>query len=247
MYALVIVEDEKMEREALVRIVPWNELGFRVSGIFRDGKECLEYLQKNTPDVILTDIKMTSVSGIDIAQYVTERELPTQIVFMSGHKEFEYAQKAVEFGVVHYLVKPMPLPRIKEVFQGVRKKLDGKRTEVSFASPVAESNTKYGKSIDRVMQYIRQHYNEDISLNTIAEKLYLNPGYVSRMLKEKTGKNYTDIVAGIRIERAVWLLENTNMYVYEIAEQVGYQNLKYFYRIFNKITGKAPNDYREGL
>lgn len=248
MYSLVIVEDERTERDALVRLVPWAELGFEVTQVFRDGAECLDYLQENVPDVILTDICMTRVSGLEIARNVSERELPTQIVFMSGYKEFDYAQKAIEFGVYQYLVKPMPLPKLKEAFEGVRKKLEGRSAVQQRAAEQPEGEqqgAKYGKSIDRVMRYIEEHYREDLSLNMISEKLYLNPGYVSRMLKEQTGKNYTDIVAGVRIRRAVWLLENTNMYVYEIAEEVGYQNLKYFYRIFKKVTGKAPNDYRE--
>lgn len=81
-------------------------------------------------------------------------------------------------------------------------------------------------------------------MTTISQELYLNSGYISRMLKEQTGKNFTDILAEIRVEKAVWLLENTDLYVYEIAAEVGYQNLKYFYQIFKKITGKTPNDYR---
>lgn len=249
MYSLIIVEDERSERECLIRIVPWKEMGFVVDGVFRNGSECLEYLKSNTPDVILTDIKMAKMNGLDIASYVAEKNLQIQIVFMSAYKEFEYAQKAVEYGVFYYLVKPFPLPQLKEIFGKVRKKLDDQREKngaTGKGSDHNQHNTKYGKSIVRVMNYIEEHYNEDLSLNTISEKLFLNPGYVSRKLKEQTGKNYTDIVAEMRINRAVWLLENTDLYVYEIAEQVGYQNLKYFYRIFKKVTGKVPNDYREG-
>lgn len=249
MYSLVIVEDERAERDALVRIVPWKDLGFTVEKVFRDGCECLDYLETAIPDVILSDIKMAQNSGLDIAQYVRGKGYHTLIVFMSGYKEFEYAQKAVEYGVFHYMLKPIALPKLREVFERVRKKLDEhnqaaakKNTEVQRKGG---KNAKYGKSIDRVMAYIEEHYNEDLSLTTISEKLFLNAGYVSRMLKEHTGKNYTEIIAEIRIQRAVWLLENTNMYVYEVAEEVGYQNLKYFYRIFKKVTGRAPNDYRE--
>lgn len=239
LYSLLIVEDEKMEREALATIVPWQELGFRVVGALRDGVECLEYLNANTPDVILTDIRMTRISGIEIARFLREQELPTQIVFMSGHKEFEYARQAVELGVSHYLLKPVPLPRLREVFTQLRQKLE--RRDDRIQTPIA---AKYSRSVERVLQYIQAHFNEELSLNTIAEKLYLNPGYISRTVKEQTGKNCTDIIAELRIQRAVWLLENTGLYVYEVAEQVGYKNLKYFYRIFKKYTGKAPKDYR---
>ena len=94
------------------------------------------------------------------------------------------------------------------------------------------------------MDYLRNHYSEDITLNEIAEKVYLNPAYISRLVKEQTGKNYTELVMEMRIDRAVELLKHTDMYVYEIAETVGYKNLKYFYRVFRKVTGKSPNEYR---
>ena len=238
LYSLLIVEDERMEREALTTIVPWKELGFRVVGALRDGVECLEYLKSNVPDVILTDIRMTRMSGIELARFIQEQNLDIQVVFMSGHKEFEYARQAIELGVSHYLLKPLPLPKLREVFTQLRQKLD--RRNHRDGTPA----TKYSRSVERVLQYIREHFNEDLTLNIIAEKLYLNPGYISRTVKEQTGQNCTDIIAEYRIQRAVWLLENTGLYVYEVAEQVGYKNLKYFYRIFKKYTGKAPKDYR---
>ena len=95
------------------------------------------------------------------------------------------------------------------------------------------------------MQYIREHYREDITLNGVAENVFLSPVYISRLIKEETGKNYVALIMELRIQRAVELLENTEMYVYEIAEHVGYSNLKYFYKVFKKVTGKSPNDYRK--
>lgn len=94
------------------------------------------------------------------------------------------------------------------------------------------------------MAYIKEHYCEDITLSDIAENVYLNPIYISRLIKEQTGKNYTDLLMELRIERAVVLLKTTQLYVYEIADKVGYRNTKYFYKVFKKVTGKSPNDYR---
>lgn len=99
--------------------------------------------------------------------------------------------------------------------------------------------------IENVMEYIHQHYCEDITLSEIAEHVFLNPIYISRLIKEQTGKNYTDLLMELRIQKAVTLLKTTNLYVYEIAEMVGYHNLKYFYKVFKKVKGKSPNDYRE--
>lgn len=124
MYSLVIAEDELTTRRGLVHMVKWNEIGFQVDAEFSDGQELLAYLKTSMPDVILTDIKMSRVSGLDIARFAAEQNLPVQIVFLSGYKDFEYAQSAVEYHVLHYLVKPVSIPKLREVFTGVRELLD---------------------------------------------------------------------------------------------------------------------------
>lgn len=520
MYSLVIVEDEFTMRRGLVNMVRWKELGFSVDGEFSDGKELMEYLKSNIPDVILTDIRMTSVSGLEIARFIFEEQLPIEVVLLSGHKEFAYAQEALEYHVFHYLLKPVNLTKLREVFRGLKETLDSRgrqedmlqdrlehysrlinyekqqfvtdayygalrsaeqmedrmrlifsgdasgeaarlffikvvlenndtyrsflanygeqelyeqmlhimeyfdenleyypaawggdrengfvmegifwekkrksdrdyqpqrlqqsiyglmeigaeaaafrelklpedllhfsdrigqneqektlvrdteflqylqnqnkllfsylcqnrreegreiaktlfqnyqRAGISFAQrqciytvtklldeitdhdPLArdmlyekcmgsipmpkteellkwfsycmdaafcyvekQSDSKKDRSIEKVMDYLRQHYNEDITLNTIAEAVFLNPAYISRLIKEQTGRNYTELVMEIRIERAIELLEHTDLFVYEVAEKVGYNNLKYFYKVFRKVKGKSPSDYRPG-
>lgn len=124
MYSLLIAEDELTTRNGLVHMVKWNEIGYRVDGEFSDGQELLEYLKNHMPDVILTDIKMSRVSGLDIAKFVYENHLPVQVVFLSGYKDFEYAQSAVEYRVLHYLVKPVALPKLRSVFAGIKEELD---------------------------------------------------------------------------------------------------------------------------
>lgn len=412
MYSLVIAEDELTTRWGLVNMVKWNELGFRVDGEFSDGQEVLAYLENSKPDVILTDIKMNRVSGLDIAKFVAEKQLPVQVVLLSGYREFSYAQSAVEYHVLHYLLKPVSVPKLREVFCEIRAKLDAQEasqsamlnreehyeklidhqrqsfvmeaasgilkdpevlkerlalldvsqnqperllltrvtvqrsgflsdcgvqelqeeivhilrgldtrlefypinweksgkgfpmtllgvfwekassdknapltvwklkeqlereserlnglqvqltliksmnnpaelaenpieidTSASLAASAAEES-KMSESIDQVMSYILQHYCEDITLNDVASAVYLNPIYISRLIKEQTGKGFSEWLMEMRIKKAVSQLKHTDRYVYQIAEDVGYPNLKYFYKVFKRTTGKSPNDYR---
>ena len=90
MYSLIIVEDELIARERLTHMVKWETFGFHVDAAFSDGREVLDYLKYNTPDVILTDIKMTHTSGLDVAKYVSEHSMATKVVFLSGYEDFEY-------------------------------------------------------------------------------------------------------------------------------------------------------------
>ena len=84
MYQLVIADDEKIIREGLKNVVSWEEIGFEITEIFTDGQEIIEYLDYMTPDVILTDIKMNHLSGVDVAKYVFEHQLPCKVVLISG-------------------------------------------------------------------------------------------------------------------------------------------------------------------
>ena len=132
MYKLIIADDEKCIREGLKDIIPWAETGFRVVGVFDDGAGVLEYIQNNNVDVVLTDIKMKRVSGIDIAKYVSEKKLNRPIVvFLSGYREFELAHQAMMNNVYSYILKPAKNSEIVEVFKKLKEKLDSQADEDS--------------------------------------------------------------------------------------------------------------------
>ena len=126
MYSLMIAEDELATRRGLVNMVNWESLGFRVTADFADGKELLERLGNYSmlPDVILTDIQMIQVSGLDIAKYVADNGLPVKVVLLTGYKLFEYAQAAIENHVASYLLKPVSITNLKQVFSGLKEQLD---------------------------------------------------------------------------------------------------------------------------
>lgn len=124
MYKLVIADDERRIRQGLRNIVDWESLGFQVIDVFSDGQEVIEYLEFAIPDVILTDIKMNRVSGMEVARYVSEHRLPCKVVLISGYQEFELARQAVKYGVEDYLLKPTDVMNIEDTFGRIRERLD---------------------------------------------------------------------------------------------------------------------------
>lgn len=127
MYKLIVVDDEKAIRKGICNYIDWGGLGFEVTASFEDGKETIEYIESHDVDVVLTDIEMAQVSGLELAKYIHDRQLPPKAVIISGYKEFEYARKAVEYGVEHYLLKPIKMEEVAEVFTKIRKDLDKKK------------------------------------------------------------------------------------------------------------------------
>ena len=124
MYRLIIVDDEKRARDNLSNLVDWKSMGYEIVGVFGDGSEVLELLEDMFVDVILSDIAMPHISGIDIASYVYSHDLPCKVVFISAHKDFQYALKGLQYGVEDYIVKPFGIDEIETVFKKIKEKLD---------------------------------------------------------------------------------------------------------------------------
>lgn len=124
LYKILIADDEKLIRDNLSTKLDWNKIGFEVASVLEDGSEVLKYIEYHDIDVIFTDIKMSLVSGIDIAKYVYENKLPIKIVLMSGYRDFEYARQAIEYGVAHYITKPTRVNEIEKIFTEIKEQLD---------------------------------------------------------------------------------------------------------------------------
>ena len=116
MYQFIIVDDEKIIRSGLAKSFDWSSIGFEPVEQFEDGKEAIAYLENNTVDVVLTDVRMYEVSGLELAKYVFENHPQTKVVIISGYKEFNYAQEAMRYGVCDYLLKPLDREEIRKVF-----------------------------------------------------------------------------------------------------------------------------------
>ncbi|WP_028548443.1 response regulator transcription factor [Paenibacillus sp. UNC451MF] len=165
MYRLIIVDDEEDIREGLCDIVDWMSLGFHVVDKLSDGREAIHYLQENKVDVILTDIKMTFVSGIDLAKYIHDKKLKIKIVFLSGFKEFTLAREAINYNVSNYLLKPTDLDELTDIFRKIHKELEEEKAEHE--------------------QVIRQHQHVKTLRPLLMEQFFYNLLFGSSLDKEK--------------------------------------------------------------
>ena len=129
MFKLVIVEDEDNIRHSLECFIPWDKMGFQVVGAFGDGSDALAYLRDNPCDVVLTDILMSRMSGLEMIQQLHQIQPRLKVVILSGHSDFGYAQQAIRYQVAHYLVKPVDEEELMDVFQGLKKQLDAEKEE----------------------------------------------------------------------------------------------------------------------
>ena len=138
MYTLIVADDEEELRRALIEKVHWESIGFKVVGEAENGVEALELVERLKPDLVLTDIRMPFVSGIELARQVREVHPSTQIAFLSGHDDFSYAQQAIQYNIISYMLKPISALELTEELRKIKEKIDEQfRT---FATDVHEPN-----------------------------------------------------------------------------------------------------------
>jgi two-component system response regulator YesN len=128
-YQVFFVEDEIVTREGIRDNVDWHAQGFELCGEAPDGEIALPLLQATRPDVLITDIKMPFMDGLQLCKIVRERMPATKVVILSGHDEFDYAQQAVKLGVTEYLLKPVTINQLHQVLQRLALQLDRERKE----------------------------------------------------------------------------------------------------------------------
>ncbi|MDO5422125.1 MAG: response regulator [Eubacteriales bacterium] len=129
MYKVLLVDDEALIREAISENIPWEDLGYRLTASCKNGREAMEIIRKDPPDLLLTDINMPYMDGIELARLVYEEYQDTKVVIISGYDEFEYAKQAVKYQVLEYILKPITPQEMTETLLRIRAKLDEKRNQ----------------------------------------------------------------------------------------------------------------------
>ncbi len=243
MYNLVIVDDESKIRNGLCNYFPWHEIGFRVTYDAKNGRDALNYIQNNHVDVILSDIKMPEMSGIELIEQLHMQKSKIKVVFLTGFREFELAQKALIFGAVNFIVKPTKYHELVSIFSKIREDLDECETQCTndISSDTQSHNSKI---IALIKSYIDENYNQ-VTLNDIAGLVYMSPTYVSKYFKQKTGQKFSDYVISVKMKKAAELLNDIRYRICDVSNMVGYENAKNFSTTFKKYYGKNPKEFRE--
>lgn len=238
MYCVVTVDDEPVTRMAINNYIDKTLPDFTVVSSFGNGMDALEYLQKNKTDVVITDILMPKMDGLELTEKLHDTDPEIRICIVSGYGEFEYARKAMRFGVSDYLLKPLDFDELSRCLDRFRETLDARRPK-----PAAAREDSDDLRIERAKEYIRAHFSEDISRKDVASQIYLSPAYFSRLFMEKTGESFISYLTALRMRKAAELLKGP-MNIEDIAKEVGYQSRNRFSINFQQFSGCTPVEYR---
>ncbi|CAN7413507.1 response regulator transcription factor [Paenibacillus sp. LjRoot56] len=335
MLKVLVAEDEPWIRAAIVEAVESIGHDIKVVGDVTNGVEAWHVIQQLWPTVLITDIMMPEMDGLELVRNISENKIPMAVIIISGYENFQYAQRAISYGVNKYLLKPVnrdelreavldamgklteiekmnhyliriqtyfdtindldPKEGIKKIYkliddiqiikhlnygaylsllriieskicsllasieaehmtiaqfngvpdQEIRSHL-GKLVEAWFLHP--ERNKKEFKQIIKsACDFIRTHYQDDITLTQMAEYTDLSISHFGALFKRYTGESLISYINQVRVEKAKELLRNSKDKIYAIAEEVGFSSQTYFIRVFKNMTGMSPNEYRKNL
>ncbi|MDP4180835.1 MAG: response regulator [Bacillota bacterium] len=249
-YKVVVVEDEPLILNNVVKKITNMGMGFQVVGAAEDGKSALKVIEEHYPDVLVTDIRMPVMDGLELLKIISSKYPNIKKIIISGYDDFEYAKLALKYEAADYLLKPLKMEELIEVFSRIRVSLDAQRSLLKNNILMIKDNYSYSpEEIARLVEtYIKENFTHEINFDLIAQKFRFNSSYLSKMFTKYIGENPSKYLISLRINKAKYLLiNNRELSIKEIGELVGYPNQFYFSRIFKSIVGKSPASFKDEI
>lgn len=235
MKKIVIVEDEFRTRQGLGHLINKVDLGCRVIGEAENGYEGLKMIRDLEPDIVITDIRMPKMDGLEMIEKVKTMGIECMFVILSGYADFEYARQGLRLGVKEYLLKPATISDVKELLRKLSE--EGKEREED------EQTAEYSPAVKEMVSVIEENYGMRLGLDGFSDRFRLTPEYLSNLFAKETGMTFSNYLKKVRIEKAKELILNTDMKIYEVAYSVGYPDQKYFSKVFKEYTGVSAKQY----
>lgn len=246
MYNILLVDDEIRTLDALEKRVPWAQCGIGQVYKARDFQEVQKAFNLHKIDLMICDIEMPNVSGIDTLARLRADGVTVPCIFLTCHAEFEYMRKAMQLSSSDYLLKPVNYKELASVINNLTRQMDHiNQIEKDTIQP-AEVWKKMDRNVEaEVRHYIRSHMMDDITVTDVANELYFNAQYLMRIFKNKTGYCLMEFITRERMLEAKKILSETSLPVKVVASMVGYADHAHFTRVFGKEFGISPTKLRQ--
>lgn len=243
-YKYLVAEDERLIRQNLIKKINRLELPLELTGEASNGLEAIQQIEKNCPEIVITDIRMPQCDGLELTEYLYKNHPGVKIVILSGYDDFKYAQAAIKFSVKDYLLKPVTPEALSASLQKLL--ITMQKDSGALLPYQVNSNTLEHKDIFELLEkYLQENYNQDISFQELALKFGFSAEYLGKIFKKHSGLTLSKYLTRLRMNEAKrLLLSQPNLEIQKIGELVGYRDSFYFSRAFKAYTGIQPSEYR---
>ena len=234
-----MIDDEQTSFEIVKATIDWASMGISLE-YAESANEAMEMIKADIPDIILTDIMMPGMDGFELIEWIKANSYNCEVIILTAYGTFEYARKALDYGVTGYLLKPINEAELKELINKAIYNISQNSKQADHINAV-----NYSLPVRLACEYIEKNFQENINLNKISNYVSLSKNYFCNIFKKETGITIWDYLIRIRMEEAKRMLLETEQKTYEISENVGYDDPSYFGRLFKKYTGFTPIEFRD--
>jgi len=242
---VVVAEDEVLLLESLIKKINQYSPDFKVVGSAQTGIEAYRLVEEVCPDILITDIRMPAMDGLELIKRVHENFPYIDCIIVSGYSDFSYARKAIHYQVREYLLKPIDDELLHDTLFALRNELMARAHKYSEIFCPELSNQPSPDITSTLKSYILNNHNEDIKLNAIASTMHYSLSYLTKAFSQQYGCSPLKYLISVRIQNAQQLLKhNPDLTIRQVGEAVGYPEPGYFSRVFKKQTGLSPLEYR---
>ncbi len=254
MYRILIADDEPIERMVICKTIrdKFKDQLEVVQAV--NGREAIEIFETKKFQIVILDIEMPGINGLEAAQKIRKMDNDCNIIFLTAFDEFNYAKKAITVRALDYLLKPSSeeeiIAIIEEAIRLVEEQKDKDKKKIYDKAKLFEQKSenldqiRTGVVQEEILQFIQLHYIEDISMQDVADAMSYSDAYFCKLFKQCFNKSFTIYLSEYRVEKAKQLLIDITINVKEISDKVGYNDSNYFTKVFKRIVGVTPSEYR---
>ncbi|WP_300391048.1 response regulator [Fusobacterium sp.] len=255
MIKVLIVEDEEIIRKGLIGTIDWESKGCTIVGEAINGLDGMEKIIQNFPDLVITDIKMPKMSGLEMVKECYLRGIRFETILLTSYGEFEYAKEGINLGVIDYILKPLDEELLYSALDKVKQRVEEQKNLKKITGNEEEKNNFFdidshiekaraqNKYVYKALKNIKENYSKKMNIVDVSEELEVSSGYLSRKFKEELDETFLEIVNKYRVEKSIKLLLEQELKMYEISDRVGFTDYKHFCNVFKKYMGVAPGEF----
>lgn len=261
MINVILADDEPIIRNGMIHIVDWEALGYHLAEVAKDGMEALDYIERSNIQVLVSDIRMPFLDGLELIKIVKELHPDIYCILLTSYADFNYAKTAIELGIYSYLLKPVNVNELTHTLGSLKEELERidmhKKYISNLESYIRQLETEHGGQEihfpDTVSsglgeKFILRHYcDKDFSLSKVAQSVGFETTYYSKLFKQRYKIGFSDYIISLRIEKAKRLFATTLYTSAAVCDMIGYENYSYFSTLFKKKVGISPSKYLESL
>lgn len=242
---ILIIDDEFDTRMVITEYLSTSSISYSnvyEAVTFNKGQQLIKKLN---PNIIILEVSLPDGNGMELGEMALDWNPDISIIIVTYLQEFNLVYNSINIGFAGFLLKPFTKTEFNRIIDRIYiNSLSKKSKELFQNRNKPKQHPDLANPINTAVQYIQNHYQEQIMLNEVAQSVYLSTSHFSRMFKEEMGVTFVDYLMTYRINQSKSLLKMTTLPIEVIANQVGFTSSAYFSTAFKKKEGCTPSEYR---